>query len=217
MTFENVFAPRPGNYPVGFLYFNSDANRPVNIQVNENPAVTVTFPKTGPFSSLGTLTQQLNLVQGDNRITISAPGNLYVPDIDSLVVAVQTTQYLADAAQLNGPRMKIISSPDCTNGQCVSGIDDVNTLTFTDVKATQSGIHSISILYLSHGTRSADLTVNGGGTTHVECPSSSTNLEEDPVVGAVVVELSLLEGPNTITISSAKGSTLDLDSIIVAD
>jgi hypothetical protein len=159
----------------------------------------------------------LNLVQGNNRITISAPGNLYAPDIDSIVVAAQTTQYLADAAQLNGPTVKIISSSNCTNGHCVTGIDNANTLTFTDVIAARSGIHSIRILYLSYGTRSADVIVNGGGTTHVEFPSTSTSPMDDPVVGAVVIELSLLEGPNTIAISNAKGSTPDLDSIVVAD
>lgn len=216
ITFENIFAPRPGTYPVGFLYFNSDANRPVNIQVNDDAGVSVTFPKTGPFSSLGTLTQHLNLVPGNNRITISAPGNMYVPDIDSIVVAAQTTQYLADAAQLNGPTIKIISSSNCTNGHCVTGIDASNTLTFTDVIAARSGIHSITILYLSHGTRSADLTVNDGATTHVEFPSTSTNPKDDPVVGTMVVQLSLLEGPNTIVISNAKGPTPDLDSIILA-
>jgi hypothetical protein len=217
MTFENVFAPRPGTYPVSFLYFNSDANRPVNIQVNDDTAVMVTFPKTGPFSTLGTLTQQLNLMQGDNRITVFAPGNTYAPDIDSIVVAARTRQYLADAAQLNGPTMKIISSSICTNGHCVTGIDNANALKFTDVIAAQSGIHSIAILYLSHGTRSADLTVNNEGTTHVEFPATSTSPKDDPVVGAVVVKLSLLEGPNTIAISNGKGSTPDLDSIIVAD
>jgi alpha galactosidase A-like protein/alpha-galactosidase-like CBM13-containing protein/alpha galactosidase C-like protein len=220
MTFESVFAPKAGTYSVGFIYFNSEANRLVNIQVNGDPAVTVTFPKTGPFSSLGTLTQQLSLVQGDNRITISAPGNTYPPDIDSMVIAAQTRQYLADAAQLSGPTIKITSSSSCTNGYCVTGIDKANTLTFTDVMAAQSGVHSILILYLSHGTRSANLTVNGGGTFHVEFPSTSPSPKDDfvdSVVGAVVVRLSLLEGANTITISEAKGSTPDLDSIIVAD
>jgi hypothetical protein len=37
-----------------------------------------------------------------------------------------------------------------------------------------------------------DLTVNGGDATQVEFPSTSTTPKDDPEVGVMVVELSLL-------------------------
>jgi len=163
------------------------------------------------------LTQLLNLNQGDNTIAISAPGNSYAPDIDSIAVAAQATQYLADGAQLNGRAMGIIASRNCTDGRRVTGIGKDNTLTFTNVRASRTGNRSVTILYLTGVTLSADINANSGTGRQVEFQSTSSNASDNTIVGAVNVELSLREGDNTITVSKENGSAPDIDSIIVAE
>ncbi len=187
------------------------------ISVNNGAAITVTFPGTGSFTSLGTLTQRLNLNQGDNTIAISAPSNRYAPDIDSIVVVAQATQYFADAARLNGRAIKTIACRNCSDGKRVTGISKDNTLVFTNVRATRTGNHNVTILYLTGVTLSAGIEANSGTRRQIEFQSTSSNASDSTIVGAANLELSLREGDNTITISKENGSAPDIDSIIVAD
>ena len=215
--FEKVNVPETANYQVGFLYFNGDSSRLATITANQEGGITVSFPGTGSFTSLGMLTQQLMLDQGENTITISAPDKSDAPDVDSIVVAARTTQYLGDAARLEGSAMKIIGSSNCTDGHCVTGVSKGNLMTFPHVRMSQPGEHRISLLYLSDTTRSAEISANNVSAKHVDFPPTSGSPGDNGVVGAVVVELLLREGDNTITISKANGAAPDFDSIIVAE
>ena len=111
--FGNVYAAKAGTYNLSILYF-TDPARPGTVSVNNGAPVTVTFPSTGSFSTLGAITQPVLLNAGYNTITISGSGSAYAPDIDSITVPTTTTQYLADAAQFNGKDISVVASPEGT-------------------------------------------------------------------------------------------------------
>jgi Alpha galactosidase A/Carbohydrate binding module (family 35)/Alpha galactosidase C-terminal beta sandwich domain len=215
VVFGSVYAAKAGTYNLSILYF-TDPARPGTISVNNGAPVTVTFPSTGSFSTLGAITQPVLLNAGNNTITISAPSGSYGPDIDSVTVQSTTTQYLADAAQFNGKDIAIVASPEGTDGKKLSVSQGGNyTVTF-DVSVVNGGIHSVLILYLSGSPASANVKANASKEVTVNFPSTSGAPGNSNVVGVAHVDLDLLSGSNTITISSiAKQTAPDLDSIIV--
>jgi Alpha galactosidase A len=217
VVFGNVYAAKAGTYTLSILYF-TDPARPGTISVNNGAPVAITFPSTGSFSTLGAITQPVLLNAGYNTITISGSGSSYAPDIDSITVPATTTQYLADAAQFTGKDIAIVASPEGTDGKKLSvGQGGSYTVTF-DVSVGSSGAHSVLILYLSGSTASADVKANSSKAVTVNFPSTSGIPGNSNVVGVANVNLDLLLGTNTVTISSvSKETPPDLDSIIVVE
>jgi hypothetical protein len=216
-VFGNVYAAKAGTYNLSILYF-TDPARPGTISVNNGAPVTVTFPSTGSFSTVGTITQPVLLSAGYNTITISGSGSSYAPDIDSITVPTTTTQYLADAAQFNGKDISIVASPEGTDGKKLALSQGGNYKVTFDVSAVSSGPHSVLILYLSGTPASANVKASSSKGVAVNFPSTSGDPSNSNVVGVANVNLDLLQGSNTITISSVSKETApDLDSIIVVE
>jgi hypothetical protein len=215
VVFGNVYAAKAGTYNLSILYF-TDPARPGTISVNNGAPVTITFPSTGSFSTLGAITQPVLLNAGYNTITISGSGSSYAPDIDSITVPATTTQYLADAAQFNGKDIAIVASPEGTDGKKLTvSQGGYYTVTF-DVSVVNAGTHSVLILYLSGSPASAKVKASASKEMTVNFPSTSGNPNDSTVVGAASVNLDFVAGSNTVTISSSSKETApDLDSIIV--
>jgi Alpha galactosidase A/Carbohydrate binding module (family 35)/Alpha galactosidase C-terminal beta sandwich domain len=215
VVFGNVYAAKAGTYNLSILYF-TDPARPGTISVNNGAPVTVTFPSTGSFSTLGAITQPVLLNAGYNTITISGSGSSYAPDIDSITVPATTTQYLADAAQFNGKDIAIVASPEGTDGKKLTVSQGGHYPVTFDVSVVNAGAHSVLILYLSGSPASANVKASSSKEVTVNFPSTSGNPSDSTVVGAASVNLNFLAGSNTITISSpSKGTAPELDSIIV--
>jgi Alpha galactosidase A/Alpha galactosidase C-terminal beta sandwich domain/Carbohydrate binding module (family 35) len=217
IIFNNITVPAKGTYSVNFLYFNGDPYRTGSISVNGRTPLTVNFPGTGSFQSTGTLTVQLELQAGGNSIAISAPGRGYAPDFDSVNVPAPTTQYLADQALLSGPRIAIADRTVCTDGKCVTGTGNGNSLVFPNVHVHDQGKTKVVFLYLTGVTRSAEILVNRLDPIIVDFPATSNDPKDFSRIGAVVVELPLSAGANTITITNRNAAAPDFDSIIVTD
>jgi hypothetical protein len=217
VTFNKIKIPRAGTYTVNFLYFNGDPSRTATVSVNGGSPVTINFPGTGSFQTTGTLTAKLQFLAGNNSVTISAPGNSYAPDIDSINIPMPTTRYLADAAALSGGQIAVVSRTVCTDGKCVTNVGEGNSLTFTHVKAGESEKTKVIFLYLTGVARSADIMVNGSRPVAVRFPATSSDPEDFTKVGAVTVELRLSAGTNSITVMNQNAAAPDFDSILVAD
>jgi hypothetical protein len=217
VVFGNVYAAKAGTYNLSILYF-TDPARPGTISVNNGAPVTITFPSTGSFSTLGAISQPVLLNAGYNTITISGAGSSYAPDIDSITVPATTTQYLADAAQFNGKDIAIVASPEGTDGKKLTVSQGGRyTVTF-DVSVVNAGVHSVLILYLSGAPASANVKASASKEMTVNFPSTSGNPNDSTVVGAASVNLDFVAGSNTVTISSnSKETPPDLDSIIVVE
>jgi len=217
VVFGKVYAAKAGTYNLSILYF-TDPARPGTISVNNGAPVTLTFPSTGSFSTLGAITQPVLLNAGYNTITIAGSGSSYAPDIDSITVPTTTTQYLADAAQFRGKDISIVASPEGTDGKKLAVSQGGNYVVTFEVSAVSSGPHSVLILYLSGAPASADVKATSSKTVAVNFPSTSGDPTNSNVVGAANVNLDLQQGSNTITISSVSKETApDLDSIIVVE
>jgi Alpha galactosidase A/Alpha galactosidase C-terminal beta sandwich domain len=216
IVFGNVYAAKAGTYNLSILYF-TDPARPGTISVNNGAPVTLTFPSTGSFSTLGAITTPVLLRAGNNTVTISAPSGSYAPDIDSITVESTTTQYLADAAQFNGKDVAIVASPEGTDGKKLTVSQGGHYSVTFDVSVVNSGIHSVLVLYLSGSPASASVKATSKAVA-VNFPSTSGNPNDSTVVGVANVNLDLMAGSNTITIcSTSQEIAPDLDSIIVVE
>jgi hypothetical protein len=85
LIFNNVTVPATGQYTLTFYYL-SDSARTADITINGNFVETVSFPSTGSFQTLGSLSITVTLQQGSNTIKFSNP-SVRTPDLDRIVVS----------------------------------------------------------------------------------------------------------------------------------
>lgn len=85
LTFNGVTATSSGTYQVTIAYCSGDP-RPAMVSVNGGTPQALSFPSTGSFSTVGTMTVPLPLTAGTNKIEFGDP-TAYTPDFDRIIVA----------------------------------------------------------------------------------------------------------------------------------
>jgi Alpha galactosidase A/NPCBM-associated, NEW3 domain of alpha-galactosidase/Alpha galactosidase C-terminal beta sandwich domain len=85
LTINGVTAATSGSYRVTIAYCSGDP-RPAMVSVNGGTPQPLSFPSTGSFSTVGTMTVSLPLTAGTNTIEFGDPA-AYTPDFDRIIVA----------------------------------------------------------------------------------------------------------------------------------
>ena len=85
MVFNNVTVPASGQYTLTF-YYSSDSARTADITINGNFVQTVSFPSTGGWGIVSSLSITIALQQGSNTIKFSNP-SVRAPNLDRIVVS----------------------------------------------------------------------------------------------------------------------------------
>jgi hypothetical protein len=67
------------------IHYVSGATRPATLSVNGGAAVSLQFPSSGSWSTVGRLTVPVELAAGSNTIRITHPSS-WAPDFDKIVV-----------------------------------------------------------------------------------------------------------------------------------
>ncbi|MFC5405544.1 fibronectin type III domain-containing protein [Cohnella soli] len=86
LQFNGVNASSAGTATVTISYLNGDASRTAQMSVNGGTAVTLTFPGTGSWTTLGTVMTQVQLNAGNNTIKFSNSSG-WAPDFDRIQVS----------------------------------------------------------------------------------------------------------------------------------
>ncbi|QJD83896.1 DUF4832 domain-containing protein [Cohnella herbarum] len=86
LQFNGVNASAAGAATLTVSYLNGDASRTAQISVNGGSAVTLTFPNTGGWTTVGTIQTQVQLNAGNNTIKLSNPSG-WAPDFDRIQVS----------------------------------------------------------------------------------------------------------------------------------
>jgi hypothetical protein len=85
LRFNGVSAANAGTALMTIFYTDGDAGRSANVSVNGGSPFTVSFPGTGGWSTVGTLTVNVGLNAGANTIAYSN-ATAWAPDFDRIVV-----------------------------------------------------------------------------------------------------------------------------------
>jgi alpha-L-fucosidase len=106
----------------------------------------------------------------------------------------------------------VASCPACSGGAKVRfiGNNASNYAIVNNLTASTAGNHELTIAYEVNGTRSFDLSVNGGSAITVSCTGTDFNT---PATTTVTVPLNA--GSNTIKFSNTSGYAPDLDAVTV--
>ncbi|MFF0657664.1 hypothetical protein [Micromonospora tulbaghiae] len=88
LQFNGVTARTGGSATVTIAYVNGEAPRVGKISVNGEPPITLTFPGTGGWSSVGTMVVTMSLRPGPNTLKIFNPDSA-APDFDKITVSVR--------------------------------------------------------------------------------------------------------------------------------
>ncbi|MFD0670969.1 fibronectin type III domain-containing protein [Cohnella sp. GCM10027633] len=86
LQFNGVNAASAGTATITVSYLNGDATRSAQLSVNGGSAVTLNFPNTGGWTTVGTVQTQVALAAGVNTIKLSNPSG-WAPDFDRIQVA----------------------------------------------------------------------------------------------------------------------------------
>ncbi|WP_199731753.1 DUF4832 domain-containing protein [Cohnella endophytica] len=86
LQFNGVNASTAGTATLTISYLNGDASRTAQLSVNGGTAVTVTFPSTGGWTTVGTVQTQVQLNAGNNTIKLSNSSG-WAPDFDRIQVS----------------------------------------------------------------------------------------------------------------------------------
>ncbi len=85
LQFNGVTAASAGTATVTVSYLNGDATRTAQLSVNGGSAVSVSFPNTGGWTTIGTVQAQVQFASGNNTIKI-ANASGWAPDFDRIQV-----------------------------------------------------------------------------------------------------------------------------------
>jgi alpha-L-fucosidase len=125
--------------------------------------------------------------------------------------ALSTVEAEASGNTLSGAAV-VASCAACSGGAKVRFIGNSasNFAVLNNVTAAGSGNHQLTITYEVNGTRTFDLSVNGGATIAVSCTGTDFNT---PATTTVTVPLNA--GSNTIKFFNASAYAPDLDAVTV--
>jgi hypothetical protein len=216
VTFNNVFAPRAGEYLME-VDSMTQGLRSYLYSVNDGAFQTLNCGG-GSFFLPASTTVPVHLGKGMNTIQFGSPVS-YPPDLDRIVVSGNgdfpiptATTYEAEVAALSGTVTGEFSNYSSGLGKAGNiGGGAGNSVTFSNVTVPANGTYQLEIDYQTSGPRSYFMSVNGGTPAELDLNGSTFS---DPV--PVVLEVQLHAGSNTISLGNPTGYAPDLDRIVVA-
>lgn len=216
VTFNNVYAPRAGEYLMEVDSMTIGL-RSYLYSVNGGSFQTLNC-SGGSFLLPASTTVPVHLEKGVNAIAFGSPVS-YPPDLDRIVISGNgdfpvpaNTTYEAEVATLNGSAAGMFSnySSGLAKAGNVGG-GAANTVTFSNVVVPSDGTYQLEIDYQTSGLRSFFMSVNGGAATELDLNGDTFN---DPT--PTVIQVNLHAGSNTIEFGNPTGYAPDLDRIVVA-
>lgn len=216
VSFNNVFAPRAGEYLME-VDSMTQGLRSYLYSVNGGAFETLNCGGGSFFLPAGT-TVPVHLEKGMNTIQFGSPVS-YPPDLDRIVVTgngdfpVPTSAtYEAEIAALSGTVVGEFSNYSSGLGKAGNiGGGAGNSVTFSNVTVPVSGTYQLEIDYQTSGSRSYFMTIDDGTPTELDLNGSTFS---DPV--PIVLQVQLHAGSNTISLGNPTGYAPDLDRIVVA-
>ena len=216
VTFNNVYAPRAGEYLMQ-VDSMTQGLRSYLYSVNGGAFQTLNCGGGSFFLPAGT-TVPVHLEKGVNTIAFGSPVS-YPPDLDRIVISGNgdfpsptSETYEAEVATLSGTVTGGFSNYSSGLGKAGNiGAGAANSVTFSDVTVPATGTYQLEIDYQTSGPRSYFISVNGGTAMELDLNGSTFN---DPV--PIVLPVQLHGGTNTISIGNPTGYAPDLDRIVVA-
>lgn len=87
LQINNIQVLAAGDYNMAIDYINGDPIRRAAITVNDGEPRTFSFPNSGGWTTIATLTITVELVEGENTITFANPvAGSWAPDIDRITL-----------------------------------------------------------------------------------------------------------------------------------
>jgi alpha-galactosidase len=216
VTFDNVYAPRAGNYLMRVDSMTIGL-RSYLYTVNGGPFETLNSGG-GSFNVPASTTVIVPLHAGYNSIQFGNPTS-YPPDLDRIVISgngdaplPSFSAYEAEAATLSGSVTAGFSNYSSGLSKAGNiGAGPANIVTFSNVTVPSNGVYFLEVDYLTSGPRSFFLTVNDG--TPQELDLNGTTFDEP---ASTVLRVHLHAGTNTLSFGNPTNYAPDLDRIVIA-
>ena len=204
---QQVFSKKEadGSVIIGLFNYSGSSSQTVSVALSAagiSGSATATDLWSG--ASLGTIsgTYSVSLGAGAVKLIRAVPTSGGTQRIE----AEASTNTLAGAA-------KVASCTACSGGKKVGFIGNgaANSVTINGVTESSAGTKTLTITYLVSGTRTFDISVNGGADTAITLTGTSFST---PVTTSVTVTLKA--GTNTIKFHNDAAYAPDLDLVTIS-
>jgi hypothetical protein len=211
----NVPANKAGVYDLEVDSMTS-GTRSYIINVNDDPAITLNLSGDStnlPFPT----TIPVRLKKGLNTIQFGNPAS-YPPDLDQIVVSGRgnaapsnSTVYEAELATLGGTAIQVFCGY-CSGVSSAGNIGGASqsSVTFPDVTVPAAGTYLMEVDYMTAGTRTFFVTVNGGAPQELDLSGYNFGTPT-----STVVPVQLQKGSNQIEFGNPYNYAPNLDSITI--
>lgn len=216
VTFNNVYAPRAGNY---LMQVDSMTIGLRSYLYTVNGGTFQTLNSGGEsFNVPASTTVVVRLQKGMNSIQFGSPSS-YPPDLDRIVISgnghaplPSFSVYEAETATLNGSATAVFSNYSSGLAKAGNlGGGPANTATFSNVSVPRNGTYLLEVDYLTSGPRSFSLTINDQVPQQLALTGSTF---DEPAT--TVLSVTLHAGMNTLTFGNPTDYAPDLDRIVIA-
>jgi alpha-galactosidase len=148
-------------------------------------------------------------VSGTYSVTLGAGAVQLLKIVPSKTVTIEAN---ASGNTIAGAA-KVASCAGCANGEKVGYIGDgaANYVTINDVDVADAGTYSLTFVYCLDGSRTFDISVNGGSGTAVALTGVNWNYPVDDTIS-----VALKAGENTIKFYNDSAYGPDLSEITVS-
>lgn len=223
----NVEVPESGVYELN-IYYVSGNDRRFLISVNGNDESRL---RTGKLNSGDWVTVEKEIVcirleKGENTIKFYNEG-VYAPNLDRISVskapadqaetpsdetvdAVNSHPGAAYEYDIYEAENAVIAGGATNEGYYAGWIGGNSYVLFDNIMVEKAGKYYLMIQYMAGADRNFAVSVNGGESRIVECPSSGDYFTNP---AAVYLEVELKAGINTIKMSNPDGDAPNLDCI----
>jgi hypothetical protein len=198
LQFNGVSVASAGSYPVTITYDSGlSSSLTASILVNGNAVQTVSFPPTGSWTKLATVTVSLPLNAGNNSVTFTGANQSWVAEIDQ--ISVQSSGAAAPAQnQTTTPTQTQASAPTPAPG---------NSVLLSTFGAAGQGGDDTGVI------QSAINSTAAGGQT-LEIPASAQTYNVRPLTIPSNAKIFLDAG---VTIQATSGYSSSQRMITIAD
>jgi alpha-galactosidase len=137
-------------------------------------------------------------------------GSVFASSAIPVSTTVALYSYEAEAAgnTLTG-HASIADCTPCSGGKKVGGLYQGSSMRFNNIQAPADGSYNVVFSYISGDPRSADISVNGGTSRHVDFNKTA----DWNTVATITIPLTLVQGSNYIDIADGNGYSPDFDKI----
>lgn len=230
IAFDEVIADAAGPYKLNISYMTKNA-RPFRIKVNGTTIGRQVAAASGNWCYIDATNPTIGspavyevvviLKRGVNTIELGLNNAELAPFIDKIKLEKAELNGLsleAELAELVGTATSVACTVSSNGSQVNMGASTANAVRYNNLVSAENKTYQVDIYYITKVQRNLRVGINGGTFTTVAFdPSGNWCFETSPLVAKKTIELTFVQGANTIELKPTGADAPFVDRIVIRE